>query len=434
MTSTSKDLRVGDRLKLVIERPAAGGRMIARHEGAVVFVAGAIPGETVDAEIERVQSGLGWAVTRDVLEPSDDRLTDVPDRECGGCVLAHIRYERQLAIKREIIEDGLRRIGHLTAPQPIEVIASPIDGYRMRARLHLRGGRLGFFREGTHALCDPRQTRQLLPESLEAVERLAHGLHGADRTLEAEVDLSENIPASERTCHLQVSRSAVGGRLASQLSAVDGFSGASFSIGSEAKTRELWGSPHITDTVNLAGPDDARSMSLIRHVRAFFQSNRFLVERLVDHVRSVVAPGSVLDLYAGVGLFSIAAALTGLGDVLAIEGDDVAAANLRRNAAQCSGGVRVRSESVEDFFAGSHSQVSPSTVIVDPPRTGLSRAAVDGVIRLRAPRLVYVSCDVATLARDARLLADGGYAIDGVCAFDLFPQTGHVETVIAFSR
>src|SRR4030095_9903275 len=376
-------MRIGDRLKLVIERPAAGGRMIARHEGTVVFVAGAIPGETVDVEIERVQRGLGWAVTRDVLEPSNDRVPDVPDLDCGGCVLAHVRYERQLAIKREIIEDGLRRIGHLTPPQSIEVIPSPVDGYRMRARLHLRDGRIGFFREGTHALCDSRQTRQLLPESLDAVERLTRGLHGADGTLEAEVDLSENMPASERAVHVQVNRGVIGGRVSSQLSPVDGFTGASFSLGSEAKTRELWGSPLLTDTVTLAGPDETRRLSLVRHLRAFFQSNRFLVERLVDHVRSVIAPGLVIDLYAGVGLFSIAAAATGLGDVLAIEGDDVAATNLRRNAAQCSGGVRVRSESVEDFLAGSHAQLSPSTVIVDPPRTGLSRAALDGVVRLQ---------------------------------------------------
>ena len=175
-------------------------------------------------------------------------------------------------------------------------------------------------------------------------------------------------------------------------------------------------------------------MTLVRHVRAFFQSNRFLVERLVDHVRVGHCPRIGFDLYAGVGLFSVAAASTGLGDVLAIEGDEVAAANLRRNAAQCSGGVRVRSESVEDFLAGSHAHVSPSTVIVDPPRTGLSRAALDGVLRLRAPRLIYVSCDVATLARDARLLCEGGYAMADVRAFDLFPQTAHVETVIAFSR
>ena len=175
-------------------------------------------------------------------------------------------------------------------------------------------------------------------------------------------------------------------------------------------------------------------MTLVRHARAFFQGNRFLLERLVELVRSAIAPGSVLDLYAGVGLFSISAAMSGLGETLAIEGDEVAAANLRRNAAQCAGKVRVRSESVENFFAGSHSRVSASTVIVDPPRTGISKAAIQSVLGLQSPRLVYVSCDVATLARDARLLRESGYEVDDIRAFDLFPQTAHVETVIQFSR
>jgi 23S rRNA (uracil1939-C5)-methyltransferase len=427
-------MRAGDRLTLQIERPAAGGRMIARHDGAVVFVSGAIPGEMVDAEIERVQGGLGWAVTRGVVEASPDRVADAADPECGGSVLAHVRYERQLAIKREIIEDGLRRIGHLTPSQPIEMIPSPIDGYRMRARLHLRRGRIGFFREGTHELCEPRHTRQLLPESVGAVRELAAGLASVDAGLEGEVDLSENVPANERAFHLEVTRGGVGSRLGSHLAAIDGFTGGSFSIGGEAKSRELWGSPLVTDTLALTAEKEPRTMTLVRHARAFFQGNRFLLERLVELVRSAIAPGSLLDLYAGVGLFSISAAMSGLGETLAIEGDEVAAANLRRNAAQCAGKVRVRSESVENFFAGSHSRVSPSTVIVDPPRTGISKAAIQGVLRLQAPRLVYVSCDIATLARDARLFRENGYEVDEIRAFDLFPQTAHVETIIGFSR
>ena len=308
------------------------------------------------------------------------------------------------------------------------MIPSPVDGYRMRARLHLRRGRIGFFREGTHELCEPRHTRQLLPESVGAVRELAAGLASVDAGLEGEVDLSENVPANERAFHLEVTRGGVGSRLGSHLGAIDGFTGGSFSIGGEAKSRELWGSPLVTDTLTLTGEREPRTMTLVRHARAFFQGNRFLLERLVELVRSAIAPGSVLDLYAGVGLFSISAAMSGLGETLAIEGDEVAAANLRRNAAQCAGKVRVRSESVENFFAGSHSRVSPSTVIVDPPRTGISKAAIQGVLRLQAPRLVYVSCDIATLARDARLFRESGYEVDEIRAFDLFPQTAHVET------
>jgi 23S rRNA (uracil1939-C5)-methyltransferase len=144
----------GERYRLTIERPAAGGRMIARHDGAIVFVSGAIPGEVVDAEIEKVQRGTAWAATREVLERSPDRLDGAPDGACGGSVFAHIAYGRQRQIKSAIIDDALRRIGRITLDSPAEVVASPVDGYRMRARLHMRNGRIGFFREGTHSLCD----------------------------------------------------------------------------------------------------------------------------------------------------------------------------------------------------------------------------------------------------------------------------------------
>jgi 23S rRNA (uracil1939-C5)-methyltransferase len=426
--------RVGDRLTLVIERPAAGGRMIARHDGAVVFVAGAIPGETVEAEIERVQRGLTWAVTTKVLEPSTDRIDAGLDAGCGGCVLAHVRYPRQLEIKREIVADGLRHVGRLTPPDVIDVVPSPVDGYRTRARLHLRRGRVGFFREGTHGLCDPRSTRQLRADSMEAVQRMTDRLAAIDSTLEAELELAENHSATDRACHLAIAHGRVGGQLGRHLQSIEGLTGASFSWHRETRTRELWGSPLITDTLAVAAEADARRISLVRHVRAFFQGNRFLLEPLTQHVLAAVTPGPMLDLYAGVGLFSISAVAAGRGDAVAVEGDDVAAANLRRNAAQCDGGVRVRSEPVEAFLSRPPSTPSPATVIVDPPRSGLSKAALDGVLRLAAPRLIYVSCDVATLARDARLFCDGGYALDSVRAFDLFPQTAHIETVSVFSR
>jgi 23S rRNA (uracil1939-C5)-methyltransferase len=138
----------------------------------------------------------------------------------------------------------------------------------------------------------------------------------------------------------------------------------------------------------------------------------------------------VLDLYAGVGLFSVAAAAAGRGPVVAVEGDRFSAADLRRNAEGRD--IEVHVGAVETFL--DHARAATGTVIVDPPRTGMSKQAMAGVVRLRASRVVYVSCDIATLARDARVLLDAGYRIAGAQAFDLFPNTAHVETVIAFAR
>ena len=395
--------------------------MIARHDGAIVFVSAAIPGEVVEAEIEKVQRGTIWAVTREVLERSPDRVDGAIDGACGGSVLAHMTYDRQRAIKSAIISDAFRRLGGITLDSPPEVTASPVDGYRMRARLHVRNGRVGFFREGTHSLCDARQTRQLSAAAMDAIDALHQPLSQLARPPVSEIELSENVAGTERAVHLELAPDADPARLAT-LSKVGGLTGATCAPPDHPRTMELWGSPFVSDQI--------RGATVARHARSFFQGNRFLLDELVEHVMGLVDAGPVLDLYAGAGLFSVAAAASGKGSVVAVEGDPFSAADLRRNAEGHS--ITPVAAAVETFLqrpAGTF-----ATVIVDPPRTGMSRQATAGVRALTARRVVYVSCDIATLARDARQLLDAGYRIDGVRAFDLFPNTAHVETVIAFAR
>jgi 23S rRNA (uracil1939-C5)-methyltransferase len=410
----------GERHRLTIERPAAGGRMIARHDGAIVLVAGAIPGEVVEADIEKVQRGTAWAIARTILEPSPDRVA-APDGACGGSVFAHITYERQRQIKAAIIEDAFRRIGRLTLDAPVAVTPSPIDGHRMRARLHVRDGRIGFFREGTHSLCDAAPTRQLRDDTLAALAALAAALGGSERQAVSEIELSENMGATERACHLELVPNADPSRLAG-LTRIDGLTGVTCAPIDHPRTMDLWGSPLVADEI--AG------VTLSRHARSFFQGNRFLTGALVDHVLSSIESGPVLDLYAGVGLFSVTAAVAGRGPVTAVEGDRFSASDLKRNAEGQA--VNVRADSVERYL--SRAQGPFQTVVVDPPRTGMSKETMAGVLGLKSPRVIYVSCDIATLARDARVLLDAGYRIVSTQAFDLFPNTAHVETVISFDR
>jgi 23S rRNA (uracil1939-C5)-methyltransferase len=409
----------GERLRLTIERPAAGGRMIARHEGAIVFVSGAIPGEVVEAEVEKVQRGTVWAATKQVLERSADRI-DAAEGACGGSVFAHIAYQRQRQIKSAIIEDAFRRIGRITLDGPVDVVASPVDGYRMRARLHVRNGRIGFFREGTHSLCDAAPTRQLRGDTIEVVRRLEASLTKTPRAIAADVEIAENIAASERAIHFELVPEADPSGLAA-LAQVEGVTGASCAHPDNPRTIDLFGMPIITDVI--------RGTTLTRHVRSFFQGNRFLLEAFVDHVAGHVTAGPLVDLYAGVGLFSLTAATAGAGPITAVEGDRFAARDLKRNA---GGSIEILELPVERFLTRSGQSVA--TVIVDPPRTGMSKDALARAIAIGAPRFIYVSCDVATLARDARVLVDAGYRIGAVRAFDLFPNTAHVETVISFSR
>ena len=420
----------GDRLRLTIERPAAGGRMIARHDGAIVLVSGAIPGETVEAEIEKVQRRTAWAATRQVLDASPDRIAGAADGACGGSVLAHIKYERQRAIKAAIIDDAFRRVGRVTLDAPVEVTASPIDGYRMRARLHVRSGRIGFFREGTHSLCDAGPTRQLRADSMAVLAALERSLSVIERPTVSAIDWSENVEASDRALHLELMPDTDPSRLAA-LTKVDGLTGVTCAPVDHPRTMELWGSPLVRDRL--------RGATLTRHARSFFQGNRYLLQTLVDHVIDLIDDrtpeggrdeNALLDLYAGVGLFSVAASTAGKGSVTAVEGDRFSAADLKRNATGTD--ITAIVGPVEKFLERRRGQWS--TVIVDPPRTGMSKEATAGVVALRAPCLVYVSCDIATLARDARLLLDSGYQFVSMRAFDLFPNTAHVETVIAFAR
>jgi 23S rRNA (uracil1939-C5)-methyltransferase len=410
----------GERYRLTIERPAAGGRMIARHEGAIVFVSGAIPGEVVEAEVEKVQRGTVWAAARQILERSPDRVDGAPEGACGGSVFAHIADHRQRQIKSAIIEDAFRRIGRITLESPTEVVASPIDGYRMRARLHVANGRIGFYREGTHSLCDAAPTRQLRADTIDVIRRLEASLAHDPRQQVGDIEVAENVDASERAIHFELLPDADASRLA-VVAQVEGVSGASCAHPENPRTIELFGTTTVSDLI--------RGVAVSRHVRSFFQGNRYLLAPFVDHVLSHVTAGPLVDLYAGVGLFSLTADTVGAGPIIAVEGDLFAARDLKRNA---TGGIVVLELPVEKFVSRSAEPVA--TVIVDPPRTGMSKEALQRAIELRAPALVYVSCDVATLARDARLLVDAGYRMASMRAFDLFPNTAHVETVIAFAR
>jgi 23S rRNA (uracil1939-C5)-methyltransferase len=402
-------LKPGDVIPLTIEKPAAGGPMIARHDGRVVLVSGAIPGERVQARLTRVAKGVAHANTVSIDEPSPDRRAPAGDPLCGGCLYAHIAYPRQLEIKSQVIADAFTRIGRLALPSAVVVAGSPEDGYRMRARLHVRGARAGFFREGTHDLCDARVTRQLLPATLDTLERLMAAIRSIGADAVREIELSENIDASERVAHLDLSE-PLDPRLVDKLVSVDG----------------LTAGPYVTDTITIG----ASSLRLRRHVLAFFQGNRYLLRDLVAHVTDLVPAGSaLLDLYAGVGLFSVAAAGSRDARVTAVEGDRAAFDDLSANASAAGVNVTPVRAAVEEIGTR-----AADVVIVDPPRTGMSPEAVAGVLGVKPARLIYVSCDVATLARDARKIVDAGYAIERADAFDMFPNTPHVETVIAFMK
>lgn len=412
-------IRPDDLLSLAPEKPAAGGRMLARHEGMVVLVAGAIPGEMVRARVERVERSLAFARVEEVVVPHPARRPVDGDPRCGGSVLAHIEYEEQCRLKGEIIRDALARVGRIPIEGPVAVARSKEAGYRMRARLHLRGGRAGFFLEGTHQVCDAAVTKQLLPETVRAVGALVDSLAASGHGADADIEVSENRAGDQRAMHVDV----VGGvpqTTVPCIDAVEGVTGLTWSAGENGPARGVFGQPCVEDVV--------RGVRLRRQARAFFQGNRYLLDDLVGAVMDACPPGPVVDLYAGVGLFGLCLAAGGRHQVVAVEGHAASAADLEANAAPLGEAVVIERTSVERFVARRRSR-RLVTLVLDPPRTGMTREAAAGAIAMRAAHVVFVSCDVATLARDLRKFLDAGYRLDAVRGFDLFPNTAHVETL-----
>ena len=423
-------LTAGQEIELLVEKPAAGGRMIARHGGQVVFVAGAIPGERVTARIDRVERQLAFATAVDVIEPSPDRREPFGDPLCGGCLYSHIAYERQLEVKAAVIQDAFARLGRIVLPAPVTVAASPEHGYRMRARLHVSGNRTGFYREGSHVLCDARSTHQMIEAGLDAADAAIASLHDAGiRT--SSLEITENLKADARVLRIEIPGAVPAARDAlTALARIPGVTGVT--ITSPSGTFETGISTVADDLVSLT-MNQGTTGRLERHAASFFQANRFLLPDLVRGVLDAVpADGDVLDLYAGVGLFSVALAAGGRRGLTAVEGDRSSGADLTHNAAQFGDTIRVVSSSVEDYLSQVTS--SPATVIVDPPRTGLSRQTIESIIRLAPERMVYVSCDPPTMARDARRLLEANYQLISLRAFDLFPNTPHVESLGVFER
>jgi 23S rRNA (uracil1939-C5)-methyltransferase len=427
-------LAEGQQIELTIEKPAAGGWMIARHLGQVVLVRGTLPGERVLAWVERAEKRLAYAVTREVLNASPDRRSAYGDPLCGGALYSHIAYPRQLAIKSDVIRDAFARLGRHPLEGPIEVLGSPEEYYRMRARFHVRGGRAGFYREGTHQLCDAAPTKQLRPETSARVAALCAALEREAPGAAIAIAIAENIAADERAAHVDLSSGAritqAGLDRAVEESGLRGISARDMTSGHLLSA----GTPDVNESLaTLTGGRVGRG-TLRRRAESFFQGNRFLLPALVTAVADLVADaGSVIDLYAGAGLFAVSLAAMGRLRLTAVEGDRASGEDLLENARPYGVGLEAAVTSVETFLASRRGD-PPAAVVLDPPRTGVSSEALAALAGLGAGRLVYVSCDPPTLARDARRLLDAGYRLDSLRAFDFFPNTPHVESLAVFSR
>ncbi len=410
---------MSEEIELQLTAMAHGGSALGRHAGQVIFVPYAIPGETV--RVETVESRTRWARARlvEVLEPSPHRVEPpcpyYGPGQCGGCQFQHIDYEAQARFKQGVVVDQLARVGKLNDANVQDIIgAAEPWAYRNHVQFSVTpDGRLGFLAADSHHIVPVGECLLLDP--------LLDDLWAA---------LDMEWPQLRRLS-LRCG-SATGDRLAIfELDHYEDFDiQVDFPVSctillADGETVVLMGDAHLIEYV--AGREYRVSAG------SFFQVNTGGAEALVTLVRNYLAPtGSetMLDLYCGVGLFGLALAGS-VGRLIGVEADSSACADFRHNAQGL--------EHVE-LVEGTAESVLPQLkdpvdlLVIDPPRAGAGKEVTSHIAQLGPERIAYVSCDPATLARDARTLVDNGYRLEEVQPIDLFPQTCHIESVVLFVR
>ena len=395
--------------EMTVEKLVYGGEGLGRLEGRAVLAPFVLPGERVRVRGVGEKPGLLRTRVLEVLAAAPQRVpAPCPYfMRCGGCHYQHAPYEMQLAQKRAILEDQLARIGKFPAGAigEIRTLAADPWGYRNRVQLRVADGALGYREAQSHKLCRIAQCPIASPAINRAIGIL-QGMLGDPRW-----------PRFVRSIELFTNETEM------QLNVVE-------ADRPVARRFFDWCAECIPGMVPdaLDYPAAGRVWRVSRG--SFFQVNRFLIDELVHTALEGAAGRTALDLYAGVGLFSLELAAR-CGEVTAVESGARAAADLRFNAERSGIALRVEQAAAEAWMAAL--ETAPDFILMDPPRAGIGRQMVERLGQLRPARLALVSCDPATLARDLAGLTSAGYKVDRLTLVDLFPQTYHLETVAQLS-
>lgn len=429
-------------MQLKIEKLVYGGDGLARltadesGPGKTVFVPFVLQDELVEAALTEQKRGFARARLERVLEPSPGRIdASCPYfQDCGGCHYQHANYEHQLKIKAAILRETLRRTTKIELDCELQLHRSPEWGYRNRTRLKVQNAEefaLGYYKFRSHELLAVEQcpiSSPLINRAIAAV--WAQGRSGeipaAVRELEFFADHSDGALLVEAYCEPNTSSrhaQEVTDRLASVIPELEGVT--AFAAPMPNQIME----PRALAAAGAGAISYQTAMNAYQvSAGSFFQVNRFLVDQLIKIVTSGVSGDLALDLYAGVGLFTVALAAS-FAQVIAVEASQTSYSDLRHNAGHVKA-VRATTEQHLEQVSG----LRPDLVVADPPRGGLGELVVRSLAELSVPRITYVSCDPSTLARDLRVFLSLGYKIAGAHLIDLFPQTYHLESIFHLAR
>lgn len=421
-------------MNLKIEKMVYGGDGLARlPDGKAVFLPFVLPGEEVDATLSKEKSSFARGTASQVLKPSEMRVTPQCEyfSNCGGCHYQHTTYSTQLEFKRAILRETLLRNAKFEWTKEIVTHSADAWNYRNRTRVKIRGGRdfaLGYHRVASHELLPIKKCPISSPAVNRVIEQLWElGLKGGVPEGVDEIEFFADHADARLVLEIYQSSNAPGirefaGELQNRISEIQGvaiFAGPSG--GGQAPMKESVGNPSLMYQVG------ERSFRV--SAGSFFQTNRLLVQELVKTVVSDAFGKIAVDLYAGVGLFANHLAKR-FEQVFAVESSPASAADLQANALKNVVPVKTTTEQFLPRCLNLH----PDVVVVDPPRSGLGTKASQLLAALKVRRIVYVSCDPATLARDVKLMLETGYHVEDVHMIDLFPQTFHIESIVTLAR
>ncbi len=425
-----------------------------------MFVPFVLPGEKVEAEIRHEKPGFARGPVSQLIEASPDRIeARCPYfRQCGGCHYQHIPYEQQREFKAEILRETLRRIAKIELTAEIRLHRSPAWNYRNRTRLQVRSSpefALGYFQFGSHEFLPVSECPISSPLLNRVMARLVElgGLNcpAAVEEIELFADAADEHLLAWAFCGREVDQKDLlrwAEVLQRELPAISGvtFFASRRRSSSERSAQERWedDAPLDAKPLALSGAKTIRYRTQGHEYQvsagAFFQVNRHLIDELVSVVTGNARGDLALDLYAGVGLFSVALAGS-FHHIFAVEASQTAHGDLLQNV---PANVKAVGARTEDYLRNDCLRSNdlrrrpvrnrPDLIVLDPPRAGAGKVVIRSLLELGAPRVRYVSCDPATLARDLAPLLAAGYHIEEAHLFDLFPQTFHIESVMLLAR
>jgi len=410
-----------------------------RSRGKAVFIPFVLSGEKIDASLSEEKPGFARAQAISMVEPSPHRIPPLCPyfARCGGCHYQHADYSHQLEIKKEILRENLRRIAKLELQCEIRVHPSPPWNYRNRSRLQVRNRpnfTVGYFKFASHELLpveDCPISSPLINRAIAALWEMGRSSKSVEgvREIGFFANAGDASLLIELSCAPEARRAAVRAWAEELCAAMPEIAGV-------VAFREP--QKGVLEPLVAVGASEltyrAKTAAYRVTAGAFFQTNRFLVDELVDVVTSHRSGDLALDLYAGVGLFSTALACS-FRHVVSVESSPTASNDLKYNLPANSQPVRSATERYlsTTFVEKSHA-LHPDLIVVDPPRSGLGDPIARAIATVAAPRITYVSCDPATLARDLGPLMSAGYRVEEAHLVDLFPQTFHLESVLHLVR